>query len=155
MKVVAKDTLTIAEKEIICTLWNAEYPQQLGHQNISEFDNYLHNLSEATHYLLIDENEQIKGWGISFWRDNEIWFAIILDEKIHGKGFGTLLLNELKKAEIELNGWVVDHENDIKQDGEKYKSPLAFYSKNDFTVCKEIRLETAKISAVKIKWRRN
>ena len=33
-----------------------------------------------------------------------------------------------------------------------YVSPLDFYLKNGFTVCKEIRIESEKISAVKIVW---
>jgi hypothetical protein len=32
---------------------------------------------------------------------------------------------------------VVDHENDVKQNKEHYKSPLLFYVKNGFVICKK------------------
>jgi len=54
-----------------------------------------------------------------------------------------------------LNGWVVDGERYIKSNGEKYLSPLEFYKKNDFEILVGERLETEKISAVKIKWKKN
>jgi hypothetical protein len=31
---------------------------------------------------------------------------------------------------------VVDHENDVKQNKEHYKSPCCFMSKNGFVICK-------------------
>ena len=73
---------------------------------------------------------------------------------MHHKGFGTLLLNELKKNNTVLNGWVTDHQNDVKQNKESYLSPIEFYSKNGFSVSKNIRIENDKISAVKITWER-
>jgi hypothetical protein len=74
---------------------------------------------------------------------------------VHGQGKGTLLLNKLKENEHKLCGWVVDHDNDRKQDGEPYKSPLKFYQKNGFAICSDVRLETEKRSAVKIIWEQN
>jgi hypothetical protein len=40
-------------------------------------------------------------------------------------------MEELKKNKDSLNGLVVDHENDVKQNKEHYKSPLLFYVKMD------------------------
>jgi len=102
--------------------------------------------------LFVDEFNQILGWAFVFVREKENWFGIILNSKQQGKGFGTLLLKELKKCKSSLNGWVIDHSNDIKQNGELYSSPLDFYLKNEFLVDKNIRLENNAISAVKIKW---
>ncbi|HEX7869633.1 MAG TPA: hypothetical protein VF455_05905, partial [Chryseobacterium sp.] len=76
----------------------------------------------------------------------------ILSENLHGKGRGTKVLNELKQNKNELNGWVIDHSNDRKINGEFYKSPLEFYKKNEFEVLSDIRLELEIMSAVKIKW---
>ncbi|MEO7977870.1 hypothetical protein [Flavobacterium sp.] len=63
------------------------------------------------------------------------------------------MLNELKKNKKSLNGWVIDHENDIKQNKEFYKSPLLFYVKNGFVICEEKRIENEKMSGVKINWK--
>ncbi|MCB0473527.1 MAG: hypothetical protein KDC56_10755, partial [Flavobacteriaceae bacterium] len=59
-----------------------------------------------------------------------------------------------KEKETELNGWVIDHDNDYKINGELYKSPLNFYLKNGFQKSSDRRLELEKISAVKIKWKK-
>nr|WP_290861271.1 GNAT family N-acetyltransferase [Flavobacterium sp.] len=95
------------------------------------------------------------GWGIIFVRDSEQWFALLIDSRFQGMGLGTFLLNELKKTQPELNGWVIDHENDLKQNGKPYLSPLAFYKKNNFEVLGNFRIENEKLSAVKIKWHSN
>lgn len=116
--------------------------------------NYLIGLSKTKHYLLVDDFNQILGWAFIFVREAENWFGIILNSNIQGKGFGTLLLNELKIFTSVLNGWVVDHQKDFKQNNEPYLSPLEFYSKNGFVVSKNIRLENDSISAVKIRWER-
>ncbi|WP_394772978.1 hypothetical protein [Flavobacterium sp.] len=87
-------------------------------------------------------------------RDNENWFAVILNSEIQGKGNGSVLINELKKKNISLNGWVVDNENEVKQNETFYRSPMPFYIKNGFTVCSEIRIENEKMSGVKINWTR-
>jgi hypothetical protein len=85
-------------------------------------------------------------------RENEKWFVIILDSKIHGNGFGTEILELARQNENELNGWVIDHSNERKRDGELYVSPLNFYLNSGFKKLSENRLELDKISAVKIKW---
>lgn len=155
MKVTTEKRLTTEKKIIICQLWNNEYPKKLSYENVSGFENYLNCLTETKHYLLVDENKNINGWGFTFLRENEIWFAVIIKSEVKGKGFGTLLLNELKNVEKELNGWVIDHENDIKLNGENYKSPIEFYKKNGFEILSENRIENEKISATKIKWTNN
>ncbi|WP_281238385.1 hypothetical protein [Flavobacterium praedii] len=101
---------------------------------------------------MINDQNQLKGWAFTFFREEEDWFAIILNSNIHGNGFGTLLLNELKISKSNLNGWVVDHQNDKKQNKDTYFSPLNFYIKNGFKVNQNIRLENNYISAVKISW---
>jgi len=61
-------------------------------------------------------------------------------------------LNKLKSENDILNGWVIDHKNDVKINGELYQSPLLFYEKNDFQIFPEYRLEIPILSAVKITW---
>jgi hypothetical protein len=154
MKIFQEEVLSLDQKKSLMQLWNNEYPEKLNYVAMHDFDLYLDGLFNVKHHLLIDDENIIKGWAFSFLRDNEDWFAIIIDNQIQGTGKGTLLIEELKKNKINLNGWVVDHENEIKQNNEPYKSPLLFYLKNGFTVCTETRIENEKISAVKINWKR-
>jgi len=154
MEIVEKKVLSLEQKESLCQLWNNEYPEKLSYKKTEEFDMYLNSLSNTKHYLLIVDANKIKGWAFTFLREDEVWFAIIVDDQMQGKGKGSLLLEELKKGKNNLNGWVVDHENDSKQNGEAYISPLLFYIKNGFTICNGTRIENEKISAVKINWNR-
>jgi len=125
----------------------------LQYKSISEFDEYLNGLSEKKHYLLINKQGIIAAWGATFKRNNEKWFAIIIDSAMHGKGYGTAILNEIKKGEQHLVGWVIDHDQDLKVNGDKYRSPLTFYTKNHFNIIPDSRIESTTISAVKIVWK--
>jgi hypothetical protein len=40
--------------------------------------------------------------------------VILLDKNNQGSGKGSLLMEKLKKNKNSFNGWVVDHENDVK-----------------------------------------
>tara|TARA_B110000902_G_scaffold164298_1_gene187752 strand:- start:4193 stop:4657 length:465 start_codon:yes stop_codon:yes gene_type:complete len=142
------------DKKEILNLWNDEYPEKLNYQTLTEFEKYLKNLTEQSHILMKSENQSIKGWYFDFVRENEKCFAIILDSNFHGKGFGTKLLSLGKEKESELNGWVIDKQDDKRKNGELYKSPLNFYLKNGFEKFDNERLELEKISAVKIKWKK-
>ena len=152
MKIVQKDILSIEEKEVLRELWNNEYPAKLHLKTLEDLDLYLDRLLNTKHYLLFDDSDKINGWAFTFLRENENWFAILLDSKIQGKGNGSLLISELKKNNTILNGWVTDHENEVKQNNEVYKSPMLFYMKHDFTILTETRIENEKMSAVKINW---
>ena len=154
MEFITQIELSKNDKKEILNLWNDEYPEKLNYQTLSEFEKYLENLTEQSHILMKSENQSIKGWYFDFVRENEKWFAIILDSNFHGKGFGTKLLSLGKEKESELNGWVIDKQDDKRKNGELYKSPLNFYLKNGFEKFDNERLELEKISAVKIKWKK-
>lgn len=154
MQFIKTSKLSKSQKQEICDLWNNEYPEKLSYRNLADFENYLKNLSKQSHIIMVDKNQNIKGWYFDFIRENEKWFAIILDSKFQGKGLGIKMLNLAKEKESELNGWVIDHSNDKKQNGEIYESPLSFYLKNGFELLMKNRLEHEKISAVKIKWKK-
>ena len=111
MRIIKTNILSLQQKKAIYILWNKEYPINLTYLAFEELENYLRNLKNQRHLLLIDENEIVKGWYFDFIRENEKWFAMILDSQIQGKGFGTHLLNEAKQSVTELNGWVIDHNN--------------------------------------------
>lgn len=154
MEFIYQIELSKTDKKEILNLWNDEYPEKLNYQTLSEFENYLEDLAEQSHILIRNENQKIKGWYFDFIRENEKWFAIILNSKFQGKGLGTKILNLAKEKESELNGWVIDNTNDRKKNGELYKSPLNFYLKNGFDKIDKERLELKKLSAVKIKWKK-
>lgn len=152
MKWIEKKILDAEDKNQVIEIWNTEYPNTLIFPDNSAFDDYLNSLSETNHYILKNDDNQIQGWACKFVRDSEKWFAVILNGEIHGKGKGTELLDIIKENEINLNGWVIDKETFVKQNGEIYKSPLEFYLKNSFKVCPEIRIDNEKLSAIKITW---
>jgi len=152
MEIYVTSLLTIDEKEVIYKLWNNEYPDKLSFNTISDLDAYLATLPNIKYYLLKNEMNEIEGWAMKFNMDDQSWFAITIDSKVQGKGKGTFLLNKLKEGEEVLNGWVIDHENDARQNGEKYKSPVSFYLKNGFSIFPELRLEIPILSAAKIIW---
>jgi GNAT superfamily N-acetyltransferase len=145
--------LNIKHKQEIINLWNEEYPIQLNYKKIEDFEIYLENLNNCIHYLIQDSNNTIKGWAFKFERDNKKWFAVIIAKEFQGIGIGKNLLEKIKTNETELLGWVINHSNDDKKNGEKYISPINFYKKCDFTITTE-RLQSNLISAIKIKWKK-
>lgn len=154
MNIIQTTVLTLEQEESLFELWNSEYPGRICYNELSNFQDYLESLSSTKHYQLGDDLKQLQGLAFTFVRKGEDWFGIIINSKIHGKGFGTLLLKQLKKVKLALNGWVIDHQNDIKNNGKLYLSPIEFYTKSGFKVNQNVRMENEKISAVKISWRR-
>lgn len=146
--------LTSNQKQSLFDIWNAEYPEKLAYQNISEFEEYLSKLNSSIHFLLYDNSQEIKGWACTFDRESERWFLIILSHEIQKKGYGKQLLDILKEHETHLSGWVIDHNQDRKSNNEYYFSPLDFYKKSGFLVT-DIKLKTEKISAIKIIWNKS
>ena len=149
---ISTNSLNNKQKKEIVDLWNNEYPTKLKHKSLEAFEVYLSPLKNQNHILIVDKFDIVKGWCMDFERTNEKWFAMILDSTLQGKGLGTKLLNKAKETNPELNGWVIDHNKDIKQNGEYYISPIEFYTKNGFKINTETRLELNTISAIKIKW---
>lgn len=149
-----KQTFELSDqmKRRVFAIWNNEYPEKLIFNELSELDNYLQSLTNLSQFLLVNSKDSVVGWAIKFDRENERWFVIILSEEVKGKGLGRQMLEELKKGEQVLNGWVIDHNNDRKKNGEMYVSPIKFYEKCDFEILAATRLELEKISAVKIRW---
>lgn len=152
MKIIEQNELSNAQKARIIEMWNAEYPASLRHSGISSFDKYLDELGEKKHFLLFDERSEFVGWAMVFERGGAQWFAIIIDEKAQGKGFGVKLLDALKATEHRLFGWVIDNDDTRKSNGEIYRSPIGFYKKIGFRVHENEKIEKQGISGVKIEW---
>lgn len=152
MKILKTNHLDNKQKATVLALWNNEYPSQLAYPDIDAFNEYLDNLQNQLHYLLIIDDDHIGAWAFTFTRDESQWFAIIVDGSYQRKGFGSTLLTALKSDNSLLNGWATDHDNYIKVDGSIYTSPLEFYLKNGFILNTDERFETNLISAVKISY---
>jgi len=152
MEISAQSFLTNTQLQAAYQLWNNEYPGKLQYDNINDFNIYLDNLEQKKYFLLTDENNTLVGWSATFLRDKERWFAIILNSNVQRKKYGTKILDEIKKHETHLVGWVIDKEGELKSNGSQYTSPLVFYMKNGFKVLEAHRIESDKISAVKISW---
>jgi hypothetical protein len=153
MKIVKTAKLSAVQKEQICQLWNREYPVKLAVTPAS-FEEYLLSSTGQMHYLIMENDIEIVGWANTFDRAGERWFAIIINGNYQRKGLGHILLNLIKEKEHRLNGWVIDHPHEVKQNGENYLSPLPFYLRNGFTALPETRYENEKISALKIAWQK-
>ena len=154
MKIITSNSLTKAQKETICYLWNRGYPHQLA-MTLEGLEDIFAQSKAHTHYMVLDDANEIVGWAFTFDRDADRWFSILINSLYQRLGIGRMVLNLIKEKEARLNGWVIDHPHDIRQNGEKYESPLPFYLKNDFHVRPETRFENEKISAVKIEWKKN
>lgn len=112
----------------------------------------LEGVENYNHYLIEDENNNIIAWAVDFEKDDEVRFSIIVAEKYKSRGLGIALMKKLKEENEEFYGWVIDHSNAKKQNGENYKSPLQFYVKQSFEVLHDIRIDNEILKAVTIKW---
>lgn len=152
LTIAITEELTSEQKAMIRKIWNIVYPDNLVLPTAEDFDRYLEPLGKKQHYLLKHLSGELLGWGITFERENNRWFAMILDDSIQRTGMGSLLLKRMQADQPQLSGWVIDHNNPIRTDGKPYLSPVEFYLKNNFKLEPETRLELPTISAVCIRY---
>jgi len=145
MRIEIVKNLTEDQANEIDELWNEVYPIQLKNR----FGLLLDGIEEYEHHVLFNDSDDLIGWAVAFLRNNEIWFSILIATVNQNRGYGRLLIDSLKQKFNYLCGWVIDHNNYVKQDGSIYHSPLQFYQKNGFMITDE-RIETDILSAVKI-----
>lgn len=154
MHVLKTKSLNPGDNQTVFNIWNSEYPVKLGFQTVGELGKYLATKQDLTYYLLKNDLKTI-GWAMTFNEGDEKWFAITICSDFQRQGKGSYLLNELKTENENLNGWVIDHENDRKPNGDTYHSPLLFYQRNGFKIFPEFRCEIPILSAVKIAWHKS
>jgi GNAT superfamily N-acetyltransferase len=143
--------LSNAQKDYIVKIWNQEYSEQLAYDSITSFEQWIEKVEDVNHLIVGDTQGNIIGWAADFFRDQERWFSVLIARTAQGKGLGTLILDQLKSTNSVLNGWAVDHSNDVRSDGSPYPSPIGFYKKNGFKILDD-RFEEKQLSAVKIRW---
>ena len=153
MEILQTSKLTKEQLTCVLKLWNSEYPSQIVYSNGQDFENFIAGMKNARHFTITDDAANVEGWLCIFERNNEDWFSMIVSGASQGKGYGSALLREAKEHIKSLNGWAVDHNRDVKSNGESYKSPLEFYTKNCFEIVSNERLENNGVSTVKILWR--
>lgn len=151
--IIETDSLTEVQQTELLNLWNAAYPATLFHPHVESFDRYLNDLENKKFYLILN-NDLVTAFAMQFVRDEETWFAVIVNENAQKKGLGKSLLAALQSTNERLSGWVIDTNGYQRVDGQTYLSPLEFYIKNNFRIVEEQRLENERISAVKIIWNR-
>lgn len=151
MEITQTTILSNVQSEQINSLWNAEYPLKLK----DRFPILLEGTTWHNHYLVEDSNRVIIAWALMFEHSNQIRFSIIVSKEHQEKELGKILLDHLKATYDEFFGWIIDHNNDLKLDGENYTSPLPFYLKQGFEIIPNQRIDTEMIQAVLVGWKKS
>lgn len=149
-----RNNLSPEQKRAVFDIWNAEYPAHLGHASVESLDKYLDALGDPSHYLALDEDKKVVGWLITFDREEDRWFALLIHRSAQKQGLGSKMLMVVQQNEPVLNGWSVDHNKDIKADGSSYLPTVSFYEKNGFEVISSVRIEKGDVSSVKVRWQK-
>lgn len=147
MKITQTKELTAAQQQQINQLWNEEYPVNLK----DRFGILLDGVANYQHYLIENSEKNIVAWAVAFEKDDEVRFSIIVGSKHQGKGLGRSMVNQLKEDLEDFYGWVIDHNDDKKENGQYYQSPLAFYKNHGFEILHDQRMDNGILKAVKIK----
>ena len=134
--------------------WNEVYPLNLKFDDLCKMKIYFDGLQKLEYFLLIDSSIPATAFSFRFIRDEELWLAMLMPPSMQGKGYGSILIEELTENINSISAWVVDHERDVMADGSPYISPLLFYLKERFEIQEGVRLETDTISAAKLVWKK-
>ena len=151
MEIIKTIFLSDVQSEQINSLWNSEYPLKLK----DRFPILLEGTTWHNHFLIEDSNHVVIAWAVMFEHSNQIRFSIIVSKEYQEKGLGKILLDHLKAIHDEFFGWVIDHNNDLKSEGENYTSPLPFYLKQGFEIIANQRIDTEMIQAVLVGWKKS
>jgi hypothetical protein len=151
MEILKTKILSDSQFSQINQLWNDEYPQRLK----DRFGILLADVENFNHYLIEDEKKNIIAWAVDFEKENEIRFSIIVGKDQQKKQLGSKLIKRLKDDLPEFYGWVINHNDDEKLNGEKYLSPMSFYLKHEFEVLEDIQIDNEMLRATKIRWKRH
>jgi GNAT superfamily N-acetyltransferase len=153
--IISTSVLNNKQQEEFFQCWNEVYPLNLKFDDLGKMHEYFDGLQQLQFFLLVDASILATAFSFRFIRDNELWLAMLMPPTMQGKGYGSILLEELTENVDSISAWVVDHDRDVKADGTPYRSPLSFYLKNGFEVQEGVRLEMDTISAVKLIWKRS
>lgn len=150
MEIIQTKTLSSVQCAQLNSLWNEEYPLKLK----DRFPILLESTTWHNHFLIEDSNRLIIAWAVMFEQSHQIRFSIIVSKDHQGKGLGKTLLDQMKLNHNEFYGWVIDHNNDLKLNGENYISPLPFYLKQGFEIIPDQLINSEMIQAVLVGWKK-
>ena len=153
--IISTSVLNPKQQAEFLKCWNDVYPENLKFDDLAKLNSYFDCLQQVEYFLLIDSSIPATAFSFRFIRDEELWLAMLMPPSMQGKGYGSILLEELTENVDTISAWVVDHDLDVKSDGTPYRSPLQFYLKNGFAVQDGMRLELDTISAAKLVWKRS
>lgn len=148
MRITKTKILSQLQTEQINALWDIEFPEKLN----GRYPLLLEEATSFDHYIIEDDAQKIIAWAVIFEKDQQIRFSLIVAANQQRKGLGGLLIERLKSDNQEFYGWVIDHNDDLKTNGEHYLSPLPFYLKHGFEILNDQRIDSPMIKAVLIKW---
>jgi GNAT superfamily N-acetyltransferase len=152
--IISTSVLNVKQQAEFLNCWNEVYPLNLKFDDLGKMQSYFDGLQQLQFFLLVDESISATAFSFRFMRDEELWLAMFMPPSMQGKGYGSILLEELTENVDTISAWVVDHDLDVKADGSPYRSPLQFYLKNGFKVQEGVRLEIGAISAAKLIWKK-
>lgn len=153
MKIEIIKDLSNSDLSQIYNIWNSVYPTQAVFMTENDFRVYLDKTSDKTHFIFRNNALTIDGWLMTFTRDDNRYFVLLVSENNQGKGIGTTLIKEMKKIEGRVAGWIVELDTYLKLDGSLYHSPISFYKKLGFSITKE-KSDSNGFSTIKIIWQR-
>lgn len=148
MRITKTKIISQLQTEQINALWDIEFPEKLN----GRYPLLLEEATSFDHYIIEDDAQKIIAWAVIFEKDQQIRFSLIVAANQQQKGLGGLLIERLKSDNQEFYGWVIDHNDDLKTNGEHYLSPLPFYLKHGFEILNDQRIDSPMIKAVLIKW---
>ncbi len=152
--IIQTPALNSSQQKELFKCWNDVYPVNLKFDDLVKMKSYFDGLQQLQFFLLVDGSIPATAFSFRFIRDDELWLAMLMPPSMQGKGYGSILLEELTERVDTISAWVIDHDLDVKADGTPYRSPLPFYLKNGFQILKDVRLEIETISAAKLVWNR-
>lgn len=126
--------LNEADRNNIFELWNTLYPSQVTFSTYQDFESFLEASKKQLNVVHRNDQGILSGWLMVFERDNKRNFVMLISENHQAKGVGRLLVDEMKKREDQVQGWIVTDSTYVRSDGRLYKSPLGFYKKLGFSI---------------------
>jgi GNAT superfamily N-acetyltransferase len=148
---ITEQSLSAEIKQQIFDIWNSVYPAQVTFPVLEKFEAYLSRAADSRNYLYFKDDNRVAGWLMTFTRDGQRNFVMLVSQDCQGRGIGRELLETLKQSESQLVvGWAVESESYLRRDGSPYRSPISFYRKNGFEITNQRQqqqdFEVAKIT---------
>lgn len=135
LRMITELSLTDELKQQIFDIWNSVYPVQVTFPALENFEAYLSRAMDSRNFVYFNGINRIGGWLMTFTRDSQRSFVMLVSQDCQGRGIGRELLKTLKVSESQsVFGWAVESERYLLRDGSPYRSPISFYRKNGFKI---------------------